>query len=200
MLNKLYISLALGAVALSGCQRQQIGGFQASQHESFARTTPAPVATAPVESALSLGLTSEVAVLSPAATPALPLEATPALTASTTKKLVATAKGTKYESRVAQLKTALEEAAMAPKTGVTARKLTFMEKTISKMVLKKVNKQIAKEKKGESTQALSRDIKIGLILVVAGLILFLIPGLSIPAIIALVVGGVFLVIGLINRA
>ncbi len=194
MSTKLYLAVLIPMMGLASCQRQQIGGFMPSHHEPVARATPRAV-TPPAESAQPASVAPETAEASPAS----PVEV-PALTASAAEKLVAAAKGTKYERRVAQLTTVLEKATVTQKTSGAVQKMTFVEKTVSKMVLKKINKQITKEKKGESTQALNRDIKIGLILAIAGLILLLIPGLRVPGIVALVVGGVFIVIGLINQA
>ncbi|MBC7892092.1 MAG: hypothetical protein H7Y12_07775 [Sphingobacteriaceae bacterium] len=202
MSTKLYVSLVLGAVALSGCQRQQIGGFMPSHHEPFARITPARVQT-PVESAKALDVTMEVAEaapVSPAVTPAPSAEPAPALTASTTEKLAAAAKGTKYESRVAQLTTTLEKAMASPQTSLTPQKQTFLEKAVSKVVMKKVAKQITKAKKAQDTQALNRDVKIGLILLIVGLVLALLINPAIIGSVVAVVGLVFLLIGLISQA
>lgn len=202
MLNKLYVFLALGAVALSGCQRQQIGGFMPSHHEPVARTTPARVQT-PVESTKALDVTTEVAEAAsvlPAVTPAPSAEPAPPLTASATEKLAAAAKGTKYESRVAQLTTKLEKVTGSPKTSLVPQKQTFLEKAVSKVVMKKVAKQITKAKKAQDTQALNRDIKIGLILIIVGLVLALLVSPALIGSVVAVVGLVFLLIGLISQA
>ncbi len=192
MFNKLYVFLLLGAVALSGCQRQQIGGFQASHHEPVARAQTAPVV--PTEAGIPAPVPTAF-FLSPDVVPAQP-----APVASVSDQLVASAKGTRHEARANRLKAAIDRANAAPQLNSAPRQLNFAEKAVVKAVTKKLNRQVAKAKRGEATQRLDSNIGLGILLLAVALILALLAVGNVYVVIAAVLGVAFLLIGLLNQA
>lgn len=201
MSSKVYLFALAGLLGLSACQRQMVGGFQSAHTESTARVTPAVAATTATDEAATVAMPAPEATTPVVVTQ--PVAASPVLLASVADQAVAAAKGTKYEARAGRLKAAIAKAQTATASGnvsAAPRKMNFAEKAMVKAVTKKLNKQITKAKQGQDTQALNGNVKIGLLLLVAALVLFLIPGLGVVGSIVAVVGVVFLVLGLIDAA
>jgi hypothetical protein len=195
MVNKLLPAVC--AIALFASCSRQTASFQRSSTESIARQT----ITTPVQEQLPAPAVAEAPA--PAAVTPLMAEATPAPIAAEEPVLVASAAeqktATRAEVRQAQ-RTARVQQILAgvqqnqTAVGTEARQLTGAEKMISKIVTKKINKQVAK---GQKAQAIGGNVVIGIVLLAVALILGLI-GQGLLAAIVAVIGVLFLVLGLLN--
>jgi pyocin large subunit-like protein len=200
MFKNLYLVALAALCGLSACQRQQVGGFQRTHTETIARTTPAPAE----QPALAVQAAEPVAVAEASQpveqqTVAAQPTAAPDLVAST-DKLVAMAKGTKFEGKALRLKATIENAAASGKLNATPRTLTASEKMVAKMVAKRLNKKIAKAEHGQATQALDKNLKLAIIFAVAAIVLSLIPGVWWLGGIAGIIAVVFFVLWIVNQA
>jgi hypothetical protein len=202
MFKNLYLVALAAVCGLSACQRQQIGGFQRTHTESFARAVPVTGAssTAVAQPAEDVAVVAQpVENQTKVAAPAQP-EAQPVLVASAADQLVAASKGTKYEARALRMKAAVEKAEASGKLSAAPRKLNFAEKAVTKLVTKKLNKKIAKAERGESTQALDKNLRLAIIFAVAAIVLSLIPGVWWLGSIAGVVALVFFILWIVDQA
>lgn len=203
MFKNLYLVALAAVCGLSACQRQQVGGFQRTHTESFARTTPvaAPAVAQPEEATVVAvqPVASPSEAVTEVSTPVQP-EAAPVLVASAADQLVAATKGTKYEARALRMKAAVEKAEANGKLNTAPRKLNFAEKAVTKLVTKKLNKKIAKAERGESTQALDKNLRLAIIFAVAAIVLSLIPGVWYLGGIAGIIAVVFFVLWIVNQA
>ncbi len=200
MFKNLYLVALAALCGLSACQRQQVGGFQRTHTEAFARTESVAQPALAVQAAQA----TSTEALQPVENQAVAVEpvvstASPELVAST-DKLVAAAKGTRFEERALRMKAAIENASAKGQLNAAPRKLTFAEKTVAKMVAKKLNKKIAKAERGESTKALDKNLKLALIFAIAAIVLSLIPGVWYLGGIAGIVAVIFFVLWIIDRA
>ncbi|GAA4403456.1 hypothetical protein GCM10023187_19530 [Nibrella viscosa] len=181
-----FFALATAAL-LSACSRPY-ATFQRTQHENFHAQKVEAVVT-PVQDEV------QVAQITESATVAAPVQ-TEAL-ASVENKAVANKKLEKRMAKVQNLLTAAaEKNALAPQASNAPQKLNMVEK----MLLKKIDKKIKNKVAPDEAKALNSNIRIGLILLLAAIVLALIPGLWWLSSIAGIAGVVFIVLGLINMA
>jgi cobalamin biosynthesis Mg chelatase CobN len=186
MVNKLLSAICAMAL-LASCSRQT-ASFQRSSSEPIARQTAA--VSAPVAA-------PEPVVPAPVATEATVTE--PVLIASTTETKAAavpTRAETRQAARTARVQQVLNAAKAQPNLAGETRQLTGTEKLVTKLVAKKINKQIAK---GQKAQAVGGNVVIGIVLLAVALILGLI-GQGLLAAIVAVIGVLFLILGLLNSA
>lgn len=216
-MRKILLLSTVGSMLwLTSCNRSSTIGFQKSttpsyDHQVAAKATPQPV-NEPVAAEVTPVQTPEAAASisvakstdQPAASEkpvALP-KVTPEMIASASERLVAQTKGTAYEKQALQIQKKLakiQHKANAENLNA-AQKSVVANKMMTKLVTKKVQKQIAKAKKANKTNALSQNVKIGLILLVVGVIFLIIPVgvVQIIGLIMMVIGAVILLIGLLD--
>ncbi|WP_080057018.1 hypothetical protein [Spirosoma aerolatum] len=205
-LSKSLFFLLFGLVVLASCSRP-VAYFQPSAREHYTSTQPKSIApTTPVETTVP----TETNISTPEATPAVATPA-PAEQLAQAKEAVSQveayvrndsklASNKKLAKRMARLNemmtTATEKAAVSTTTAST-KKMTFMERTMLKKLDKKIKSHVAPEK----TNVMDRNVRLGLIIGLIGLLLWLLGGASVLAVIGLimfVVGLVLVLIGVIN--
>lgn len=202
MFKNLYLVALAAVCSLSACQRQQTGGFQRTHTESFARAVPVSGATSTAVSqpAEEVAVAAQSAEIQPEVTAPAQPEAQPVLLASAADQLVAASKGTRYEARALRMKAAVGKAEARGTLSAAPRKLNVAEKAVTKLVTKKLNKKIAKAERGESTQALDKNLRLAIIFAVAAIVLSLIPGVWWLGGIAGIIAVVFFVLWVVDRA
>ena len=202
MFKNLYLVALAALCGLSACQRQQVGGFQRTHTEAIARAMPVTGASsaAAIQPADEVAVAAQPVEVQPEVTTPVQSEAQPVLLASAADQLVAASKGTKYEARALRMKAAVEKAEARGTLSAAPRKLNFAEKAVTKLVTKKLNKKIAKAERGESTQALDKNLRLAIIFAVAAIVLSLIPGVWWLGSIAGVVALVFFILWIVDQA
>ncbi|GAA4457937.1 hypothetical protein GCM10023189_29430 [Nibrella saemangeumensis] len=191
-----FFALATAAL-LSACSRPY-ATFQRTQHENFHAQKVEAVA-APVQAEVQVAQVTESAtVAAPVQAEVVqPVAVQPEALASVENKAVASKKLEKRMAKVQNLlAVAAEKQALSPTATNAPQKLNMVEK----MLLKKIDKKIKDKMGPDATNALNSNIRIGLILLLAAIVLALIPGLWWLSTIAGVAGVVFIVLGLINMA
>ncbi|PQA59271.1 hypothetical protein [Siphonobacter curvatus] len=213
-MRKIVLLSAVGSMLwLTSCNRNSTAVFQKSTTPAYehqvstkAASLPAAQAQTPV---VSEPIVTEQAVAQATDQPAasekpvnLP-KVTPEMLASASERLVAQTKGTKYEKQALMVQKKLAKIQKNAANGQlqAANKATATEKFMTKMVTKKVQKQLAKAKDTKKTNALDRNVKIGLILLLVGLIFLIIPvyALQIVGLVMMIIGAVVLLIGLLDN-
>ena len=112
-------------------------------------------------------------------------------------KLASNKKLAKRMARLNEMMTTATEKAAVSTTTASTKKMTFMERTMLKKLDKKIKNHVAPEK----TNVMDRNVRLGLIIGLIGLLLWLLGGASVLAVIGLimfVVGLVLVLIGVIN--
>lgn len=199
MTAKLYLCALAGALGLAACQQRATRGFLPAHSEPIARTVPAiSLPTEPTAAQSTAPFAEEESDF----TVALPTPkgVSPVLMASTTDRLVEAARGTRQESRALRLKAALEKVRANGELTTAPRKLNGAEKAVTKLVMKKLSKKVAKAERGQATQRIDSNISLGIIFLAVALILALLSIGSVYVVIAGVLGAAFLLIGLLNQA
>lgn len=186
-----FFALATAAL-LSACSRPY-ATFQRTQHENFHAQKVEAVA-APVQADVQVAQVTEGATV---ATPVQVDVAQPEAVASVENKAVTSKK---LEKRMAKVQHLLAVAAEKQTTSSVAANAPHKLNMVEKMLLKKIDKKIKNKVAPDEAKALNSNIRIGLILLLAAIVLSLIPGLWWLGSIAGVAGVVFIVIGLINMA
>lgn len=217
-MRKILLLSTVGSMLwLTACNRNATVGFQKSttpayDHQVAAKpVSPASTETAAAEVTTPVQTPETKAPVSVAQTTDQPAasekpvtlpKVTPEMIASASERLVAQTKGTAYEKQALQIQKKLakiQKKASAENLNA-AQKSVVANKMMTKLVTKKVQKQIAKAKKANKTNALSQNVKIGLILLVVGVIFLIIPvgAVQIIGLIMMVIGAVILLIGLLD--
>ncbi|MFT4032819.1 MAG: hypothetical protein QM669_10400 [Siphonobacter sp.] len=212
-MRKIVLVSALGSVVwLSSCSRYSTS-FQKStapayQHQAQVKTqalAPATIEEAKpvVTEELTIATTPALApaIAEPAAMPATP--PTPEMIASVSDKLVAQAKGTAYEKKALEIQEKLAKIQESAKSGTMQanHKASWTEKLMAKSVAKKIQKQLAKAQKAKKTQATNSSVRVGLILLLVGLLLaLLVPNgaVQVVSLIMIILGAVLFIIGLVD--
>ncbi len=209
MTTKLYLCVLAGMLSLAACQQRATSGFMPSHPEPIVRARPVTGATPAVEALPNAEPTATRRNMEPFDdesdfTVALPMPggASPVLLASHAEPLGEHPQRTRYEAqaRALRVKAAAEKAEASGKLSAAPRKLNFAEKAVTKLVTKKLNKKIAKAKRGEATQRIDGNIRIGIVFLAVALILSLLSVGYVYVVIAGVLGAAFLLIGLLNHA
>ncbi|PKK35079.1 hypothetical protein BWI96_18665 [Siphonobacter sp. SORGH_AS_0500] len=201
---------------LTSCNRSATTGFQKSTAPSYERQVAAKTTTPATSEAVATEVTpvqtpetqAPVAVAKTTDQPAsaekpvtLP-KVTPEMIASASERLVTQTKGTAFEKQalVIQKKLAKIQKKASSDNLNAAQKSVVANKMMTKLVTKKVQKQLAKAKKANKTNALSQNVKVGLILLLVGVIFLIIPVnvVQIIGLIMMVIGAVILLIGLLD--
>ena len=184
------IALCVSAM-LSGCQSSKIAYGNSYYFKQAPRTT-APSEVQPVVVPSEVPKTLEVSLQSDVQSPESMIEKAQAQLESAIAK-------SENEALKAQAKRVSQLAQSMQQEDVSAR-----EKRVQRKELKKEIKQLKKQihMAPDETNELDRNLKIALILLIAGLILGLIPVLPLQVIgwLAFLAGLVFLIIWLVNEA
>ncbi|WP_020595382.1 hypothetical protein [Spirosoma panaciterrae] len=206
-LSKSLFFLLFGLVVLASCSRP-VAYFQPSAREHYTSTQPkSTVAAVPVET------TAPTVVNTPTPEVAQASEATPAPAEQLAQakeavsqveayvrndsKLASNKKLAKRMARLNEMMTTATEKAAVSTTTASTKKMSFMERTMLKKLDKKIKSHVAPEK----TKVMDRNVRLGLIIGLIGLLLWLLGGASVLAVIGLimfVVGLVLVLIGVIN--
>ncbi|MVM28748.1 hypothetical protein GO755_01795 [Spirosoma sp. HMF4905] len=202
-LTKSLVAVCLGTVILSSCSRP-VAYFQPSAREQFKSPQANAVATVtPVETAKS----TEITPATPEATPA-PAAAEQIAQAKQAvgqleayvrndNKLASNKKLTQRMARLNTLMTSASDKAVTSTNVTSAKKMTFMERTM----LKKIDKKIKNHVAPDQTKVMNSNIRLGLIIGIIGLLLLLLGGgsvLGILGLIGFIVGLVLILIGVVN--
>jgi hypothetical protein len=200
-LSKHLFAALAGTALLASCSRP-VAYFQPSARENFKTVqTEAVVATAPVEAVQPVAVTTEAAA--PVATPteqvAQTKQAVDQLEAyvRNDSKLASNKKLTKRLAKVNEMLTTASTKATASTNLAPAKKSTLMER----MMLKKLDKKIKNHVAPEKTNAMNSNVRLGLIIGLVGLLLWLLGAgsvLSLIGVIGFVIGIVLIIIGVVN--
>ncbi|WP_460945392.1 hypothetical protein [Spirosoma daeguense] len=208
-LTSRFIVALAGIAFMASCSRP-VAYFQPTARENF-KSTPATVAVAtPAESVQS------VAEPLPAASVAAPVTETVSTTpveqvaqvkqavsqveayVRNDNKLASSKKLTKRMERLNEvMTTASDKASVSTNAATSTKKLSLMERTMLKKIDKKIKSHVAPEK----TKVMNSNVRLGLIIGLIGLLLWLLGGGSVLGLIGLigfVVGLVLILLGVIN--
>ncbi|GGK57672.1 hypothetical protein ACD591_15545 [Rufibacter glacialis] len=140
----------------------------------------------------------EAAVVAPATHEIAPVAATPAQPAPALEANAAAPVASREVARTAPLTSTAVASALAANPSVNAMAGELASAKTNKDV-KVATKKIMREAKAtKKANALNQYVKIGLILLVAGALLSLIPGLGLVGAVAAIVGLVFILLGLLE--
>ncbi len=194
MKNTLYLLSLLIAVGFTSCQKAPYATFQKSKSETFARTVKAtPVSVEAVEvsevtnhqvvpaSNITASISDEVSFEEPAA-------------------LVVSNSVTEVEEAVV-VSTVATSVTSAP-IATTVAHVSGKNKLLSKIVAKKINKLNKKMENTASSSTAARMqslLVVGLVVIVIGLLLTLVPVLSVLSGIVIAVGAIIAIIGLLQQ-
>ena len=202
-LSKYVAAAFLGTVMLASCSRP-VAYFQPSAREQFKSAQPAEVAV--VRPSESVQPAETVAVPVAVATPVTPAEQLAQAKQAVSQmeayvrndnKLASNKKLAKRITRLNELMTTAGNKAVTSTNEASAKKLSFMERTM----LKKMDKKIKNHVAPDQTKATS-NTRLGLIVGVVGLILVLVGAIAgsgavvLLGLIGLIVGLVLLLVGL----
>ncbi|GAB2582014.1 hypothetical protein [Spirosoma areae] len=208
-LSKHLFTVLFGTALISSCSRP-VAYFQPTAREQFTSVKPAAEAsTLSVETTQPVVAQTPTADVAPVSSPGI--TPAPAEQLAQTKQAISQveayvrndsklASNKKLTNRMAKLSglltTATDKAAIAT-NAASAKKMTFMERTMLKKMDKKIRNHVAPEK----TNAMNSNVRLGLIIGLIGLLLWLLGGGSILGLIGLigfVVGLVLILLGVIN--
>ena len=207
--SKHLFAVLLGTVVLSSCSRQ-VAYFQPSARESFKSTQSVTVAAAtPVEAvqATETAQPADVAIASSAVV--APVEQQLAQTKQAMNevdayvrndnKLASNKKLAKRMVRLNELLATTSAKAAVSTNAASAKKMSLMERTMLKKIDKKIKNHVAPDK----TQAMSSNVRLGVIIGIIGLLLLILGGGSVLGVIGaigLIVGLVLILLGVINNS
>ncbi|MBD2752793.1 hypothetical protein [Spirosoma validum] len=200
-LSKHLFAALLGTAIISSCSRP-VAYFQPQAREQFKST--------PVE-AVAVATPVQPVEASPVETPAPALVATPAEQVAQAKqaisqveayvrndsKLASNKKLTKRMERLNQLLTTTSTKATLTPNAASTQKTTLMQR----MMLKKLDKKIKNHVAPEETKVMSSNMRLGLIIGLVGLLLWILGGgtvLGVIGLIGFIVGIVLVILGLVN--
>lgn len=184
----------IGTAFLASCSRP-VAYFQPTAREQFKTVQPAVVAV------------ETVAPQTPEVTqPAAPAEQLAQTKQAVSQveayvrndsKLASSKKLVKRMAKVNDLLAAASNKAAVSTKATSAKKMTFMERTM----LKKLDKKIKNHVAPDATKAMNSNVRLGLIVGLVGLILLLLGGgsvLGVIGVIGFIAGLVLILIGIIN--
>lgn len=205
-LTQSLVAAFMGTVILASCSRP-VAYFQPSARENF--KSPQSNAVAVVTPANEVKSTEAVEAVSTTAEPtAAP---TVAEQLAQTKqavsqveayvrndnKLASNKKLTKRMAKLNELLNTASDKAVTSANVASAKKMTFMERTM----LKKMDKKIKNHVAPDQTKVMNSNVRLGLIIGIIGLLLLLLGGgsvLGILGLIGFIVGLVLILLGVIN--
>ncbi|MFD2933578.1 hypothetical protein [Spirosoma flavum] len=209
MLSKHLFAALLGTALLSSCSRQ-VAYFQPSARESFKSAQSVTVAAStPIEAVqpIETAQPAEIATLTPAT--AVPVEQQIAQTKQAVNeveayvrndsKLASNKKLAKRMVRLNELLATTSSKAMVSTNAASTKKMSLMERTMLKKIDQKIKNHVAPEK----TQAMSSNVRLGVIIGIIGLLLLILGGGSVLGVIGaigLIVGLVLILLGVINNS
>ena len=198
-LTKHLFAALLGTALLASCSRP-VAYFQPTAREQFALNKPEEAA---------VSASTEVAVEAAAVSDKVPVVTTTQVEqvkqavgqveayVRNDSKLAASKTLNRRMARLNELLTTATDKATVSTKAASARKMTSMERTMLKKIDKKIKDRVAPEK----TQAMNKNVRLGIIIGVIGLILLLLGGgtiLGILGLVGFIIGLVLILLGVIN--
>lgn len=206
-LSKHLFVVFVGTTFLASCSRP-VAYFQPSAREHFTSAQPVAIAvTPPADATPSTETAQPVDVATAVPKPAAPAtqqlvqtkQAVSQLEAYVRNdtKLASNKKLAKRMTRLNEMLTASNSQATLSANAAPAKKVSLMER----MMLKKMDKKIKNHVAPDEAKAMNSNVRLGLIIGLIGLILWLLGGGSVLALIGLIgfiVGLVLILLGVIN--
>ncbi len=207
--SKHIFAVLLGTVILSSCSRP-VAYFQPGARENFKSTQPVTVAAAtPVESVQATETAQPVDVATTSPVVSTPVDQQLAQTKQAINevdayvrndnKLASSKKLARRMVRLNELLATTSAEAAVSTNAVSVRKMSLMERTMLKKIDKNIKNHIAPDK----TQAISSNVRLGIIIGIVGLLLLILGGGGVLAVIGsvgLIVGLVLILLGVINNS
>ncbi|WP_420147756.1 hypothetical protein [Spirosoma sp.] len=199
--SKYLFSALVGTALISSCSRP-VAYFQPTAREQFKSVQPEAVAVAtPAQTVEATPVETSAPAVAVAETEQVKQtkQAVDQLDAyvRNDSKLASNKKLTKRMDRLNQLLSNATTKAAAPASAASTKKATLMER----MMLKKLDKKIKNHVAPDEAKAMNSNVRLGLIIGLVGLLLWLLGGgsvLSVIGIIGFVVGVVLILLGVIN--
>ncbi len=199
--SKHLFAALLGTALISSCSRP-VAYFQPTAREQFNTAQPATVvAVTPTQTAEATAVDASEPVV--ASTPVEQINQTKQAVSQVEayvrndSKLASNKKLTKRMTRLNELLTTASTKAPVAATAASTKKTTLMER----MMLKKIDKKIKNHVAPDEAKAMNSNVRLGLIIGLIGLLLALLGGstiLGVIGVIGLVVGVVFIILGVAN--
>ncbi|WP_461081128.1 hypothetical protein [Spirosoma flavus] len=201
-LTKHLLAALAGLTFMASCSRP-VAYFQPSARENFKSTPAATVAVATPSETEALQPAVESVSAQPAESATQVAQVKEAVNqveayVRNDNKLASNKKLTKRMARLNEVLTeASSKAIVATNSATSTKKLSLVERTF----LKKIDKKIKKHVAPSETKVMNSNVRLGLIIGLIGLVLWLLGGgsvLSLIGLIGFVVGLVLVLIGVIN--
>ncbi|GAB4046329.1 hypothetical protein [Spirosoma litoris] len=201
-LTQSLVAAVMGTVILASCSRP-VAYFQPSARENF--KSPQPNAVAVVTPANEVKSTETVEAVSTTSESTAAEQLAQAKQAVSQveayvrndNKLASSKKLTKRMAKLNELLNTASDKAVTSTNVASAKKMTFMERTM----LKKMDKKIKNHVAPDQTKVMNSNVRLGLIIGIVGLLLLLLGGgsvLGVLGLIGFIVGLVLILIGVIN--
>ncbi|QMW00165.1 hypothetical protein [Spirosoma foliorum] len=203
-LTQSLVAAVMGTVILASCSRP-VAYFQPSARENFKSPQPNAVAvvtpatevkSTETEMVEAVSTTSEPTAADQLAQTKQAVSQVEAYVRNDTK-LASSKKLTKRMAKLNELLNTASDKAVTSTNVASAKKMTFMERTM----LKKMDKKIKNHVAPDQTKVMNSNVRLGLIIGIVGLLLLLLGGgsvLGILGLIGFIVGLVLILIGVIN--
>jgi len=198
-LSKHLFAALIGTALISSCSRP-VAYFQPTAREYIKSAQPQTVAVVtpvqPVQSTATETPTPEATPVEQVAQTKLAVSQVEAYVRND-NTLASNKKLTKRLARVNELLTTATTKSTVSANAASAKKMSFMERTMLKKMDKKIKNHVAPDK----TQAMNSNVRLGLIIGLVGLLLWILGAgsvLSVIGIIGFIVGIVLILLGVIN--